>query len=176
MTITTVHLFAATLVAVAVLGLQQINVERRDMLFAALTSPAIGASNWVLFKVLPGPTTLWDFAAYLVGGSIGIVLSMWLHPVLVRLLERAPVTRTGVDESEWDRLAEMQRIATELADVSASNTVRRLCPSSQFGIEHRWFDVSDHGAEEITRAVRYLDLRGRLIRHSHHKDRARIAA
>ena len=82
-------LFAATFAVVFCLGIQQINVERHDMLAAFITSPLIGLSNLVLFKVLPGPTGPLDYAAYLLGGAIGIVASMWAHPRLVTMF-RSP--------------------------------------------------------------------------------------
>ena len=86
---TALLLFAATFAVVFTLGLQQLNVERGHMLAAAVTSPLIGLSNLVLFKVLPGPTDALQIGAYLLGGSVGIVASMWMHPQLVALFRRA---------------------------------------------------------------------------------------
>lgn len=83
-------LFAATFGVVFALGLQSLNVNGGHRLLAFTTSFAIGASNLVLFKVLPGPTVLLEVAAYLIGGPLGILASMAAHPWLVRRLGRAP--------------------------------------------------------------------------------------
>jgi hypothetical protein len=83
-------LFAATFSVVFALGLQSLNVNGGHRAMAFVTSFAIGASNLVLFKVLPGPTDALEIAAYLVGGPIGIVASMAVHPRLVMWLKRKP--------------------------------------------------------------------------------------
>lgn len=82
-------IFAATFAVVFTLGLQQLNVERDYKLAAFCTSPLISLSNLVLFKVLPGPTAWDEIAAYVLGGAIGIVASMWAHPYLVEALGSA---------------------------------------------------------------------------------------
>lgn len=79
-------LFSAAFAAVFTLGIQQFNVERGYRLAAFCTSPLIGLSHLVLFKVLPGPTDAIEISAYLLGGAFGIVASMWVHPQLVTLV------------------------------------------------------------------------------------------
>ena len=81
-------LFAATFAVVFTMGIQQMNVESRHVLAAFFTSPLIGLSNLVLFKFLPGPTEPLEIAAYLAGGAVGIVASMWAHPLLAALFPR----------------------------------------------------------------------------------------
>jgi hypothetical protein len=81
---TAIILFTSTFVTVLALGLQSLNVNGGHRVMAFLTSFLIGAGNLVLFKVLPGPTTEIETAAYLAGGPVGIVCAMVLHPVLVR--------------------------------------------------------------------------------------------
>ena len=76
-------LLFATFAVVFTLGIQQMNVERRHYLAAFITSPFIAGSNLVLFKLLPGPTGPAEIACYLIGGAVGIVTSMWMHPHLV---------------------------------------------------------------------------------------------
>jgi hypothetical protein len=88
---TALLLFVATFFVVFTLGLQQLNVEGRRPVAAFVTSFAISASNLVLFKYLPGPTSAIEISAYMAGGSIGIVASMWAHPVLVRIFEAIEV-------------------------------------------------------------------------------------
>lgn len=85
---TALMLFAATFMVVFTLGLQQLNVDQGRAAAAFVTSIAIGASNLVLFKVLPGPTSALDVGAYLAGGAFGIVASMRAHPWLVRVFAR----------------------------------------------------------------------------------------
>lgn len=82
---TALLLFAATCGTVLALGLQSLNVNGGHRLLAALTSFAIGTCQLALYKVLPGPTSPLEVAAYLAGGPIGIVAAMALHPRLVRL-------------------------------------------------------------------------------------------
>ena len=175
---TAFYLLAAAFAAVLTLGLQQINVERRAMLAAALTSPLIGCSHWVLFKVLPGPTDWLDFTGYVAGGSAGIVASMWLHPLLVRWFERNEPVHTGADESEWDRLAEMQRIATEISDDAAQLDIRSYCGVDRLG-DRTWYDTRiaemSGNAADVRRALRYLSLRGQLLVHPVQKHLVRIA-
>jgi hypothetical protein len=85
---TALLLFAATFAVVFTLGLQQINVERRNALAAFVTSLAITASNLVLFKLLPGPTTVLQIAAHFLGGAFGIVASIWAYPRLLTLFSK----------------------------------------------------------------------------------------
>jgi hypothetical protein len=85
---TALLLFAATFGVVFALGLQSLNVNGGHRALAFATSFLIGASNLVLFKVLPGPTDSLQIAAYLLGGPFGILASMYAHPLLVRALVR----------------------------------------------------------------------------------------
>lgn len=77
-------LFGATFAVVFALGLQSLNVNGGHRLLAVLTSFCIGGSNLVLFKVLPAHTDALQIAAYLLGGPLGILASMAVHPRLVR--------------------------------------------------------------------------------------------
>jgi hypothetical protein len=91
--LTAALLFASTFAVVFALGLQSLNVNGGHRLLAFVTSFAIGGSNLVLFKVLPGPTDGLQIAAYLLGGPFGILASMWGHPHLVRALARQRAAR-----------------------------------------------------------------------------------
>lgn len=82
---TALLLFASTFAVVFALGLQQLNVSGGHERLAFVTSIAIAASQLALYKLLPGPTSALEIAAYLFGGSFGIVASMRAHPHLVRL-------------------------------------------------------------------------------------------
>jgi len=79
-------LFSSTFAVVFALGLQSLNVNGRHFVLAGITSLFIGASNLALFKLLPGPTSPLEIVAYLVGGPVGIVCAMAVHPRLVQLL------------------------------------------------------------------------------------------
>lgn len=85
---TAIALFAASYTVVLALGLQSLNVNRGHRLLAFVNSLVIGASNLVLLKYVPGPTSAYDVAGYLLGGPFGIVTSMWLHPHITRLEQR----------------------------------------------------------------------------------------
>lgn len=77
-------LFGSTFLTVFALGLQTQNVAGRHYFAAGITSFLIGSAQLVLFKTLPGDTTASQLIAYLLGGPLGIVAAMWLHPVMVR--------------------------------------------------------------------------------------------
>jgi uncharacterized protein YebE (UPF0316 family) len=86
MTTNTWLILACTFGVVLALGLQSLNVNGGHHLMAAVTSFAIGTFNLALLKLVPQPTTVFDNAAYLLGGPIGILVAMKLHPYLVRLM------------------------------------------------------------------------------------------
>lgn len=81
---TAMILFSATFGTVLALGLQSLNVNGGHRLLAALTSFMIGSCQLALYKVMPGPTDAIEVAAYLLGGPVGIVAAMALHPRLVQ--------------------------------------------------------------------------------------------
>lgn len=71
-------LFTSTFVLVFALGLQSLNVNGGHYKAAFLTSFAIGAAQMILLKL--GPDANWiEIAAYLSGGPLGIIASMWAH-------------------------------------------------------------------------------------------------
>ena len=167
-------LFAATFAAVFTLGVQQLNVEQRNMLAAAATSPLIGLAHLVLFKVLPGPTDALEIAAYLAGGSAGIVAGIWAHPRLAALLSGC--TRSSAEsavalQARADRLGETLRLATQIADDAARADVECWCTFERMG-SHTWYDTRStqdlHGPEEaelVDTALRYLRLRDGVVIH-----------
>ena len=78
MSMTAGALFLSTLLLVFFLGLQSLNVNGGRYLAAFFTSFGIGAANLALFKLAPDASGL-EIAAYLSGGPVGIVASMWAH-------------------------------------------------------------------------------------------------
>lgn len=90
-------LFAASFAVVFLLGLQQLNVERGHRLAAFITSPLLALAYLCLFKLLPFSTSAVQIAAHLLGGAIGIVTSMWMHPHLLALFARS--RRTERDDA-----------------------------------------------------------------------------
>ncbi|MEW6562725.1 MAG: hypothetical protein AB1400_05765 [Pseudomonadota bacterium] len=78
-------IFAATFAVVLFLGLQSLNVNGGHKMLAVLTSFGISAANLFILKIMPGPTDWLDVFAYLTGGPLGILASMYLHPHVVRL-------------------------------------------------------------------------------------------
>lgn len=84
---TELTLFASTFVLVFALGSQSLNVNNGHYLLAAITSLVIGTGQMILFKLAPDAS--WgEIAAFLAGGPLGIVCSMFAHPHLVRLARR----------------------------------------------------------------------------------------
>lgn len=82
------YLLSATFALVLFLGLQSLNVNGGHRLLSALTSFGIGAANVTVLKIMPGPTGWLEVAAYLLGGPLGILTSMAIHPWMVRRLGR----------------------------------------------------------------------------------------
>lgn len=85
-------LFAATYALVLFLGLQSLNVNGGHKLLSALTSFGIGTANITILKIMPGPTNGFEVAAYLLGGPLGILTSMAIHPWMVRKCGRRQKT------------------------------------------------------------------------------------
>lgn len=71
-------LFVSTFALVFALGLQSLNVNGGHYKAAFLTSFVIGGANMILLKLGPNANAL-EIAAYLAGGPLGIVCSMWAH-------------------------------------------------------------------------------------------------
>ena len=71
-------LFVSTFVVVFSLGFQQQNVTGGHYVSAFFTSFAICGAYLFLYKLVPdaGPS---EIAAYLAGGPLAIVASMWTH-------------------------------------------------------------------------------------------------
>lgn len=165
-------LFAATFFAVWTLGIQQINVERRMLVAAAVTSPLIGLAHLALFKVLPGPTDALEIAAYLAGGSAGIVASIWAHPRLVAWWAgcmRVPAAASSSAATQRaERLGETLRLATQIADESARSDIECRCSRVHMGA-NTWYDtrcLHDRDELEIVDvALRYLRLRDSVAVH-----------
>lgn len=75
---TALALFGSTLSLVFFLGLQSLNVNNGHYLAAFLTSFGIGTANLALFKLAPDASGI-EISAYLSGGPVGIIASMWVH-------------------------------------------------------------------------------------------------
>lgn len=157
-------LFAASFAFVFTLGIQQLNVERRLQLAAFITSLLIGLSQLVLFQVLPGPVHALEVLAFLLGNGVGIVTSMRMHPHLVAMFARRPTSTA----EHAERLGETLRLATALADDVARSDIESFCVSADAEGEE-WFDTHrpdvDFESGCVAKAVRYLDLRHRVIHH-----------
>lgn len=75
---TSIYLLISTLSLVFCLGLQSQFVNNGHFVAAFANSLAIGSANLVLFKLAPDATPL-ESLAYIAGGPIGIVLSMYFY-------------------------------------------------------------------------------------------------
>lgn len=76
---TELSLFVSSFILVLLLGLQSLNVNNGHHIGAFMTSFGIGLCNVIMFKLVPdaSPTQI---AAYILGGPLGILTAMWLHP------------------------------------------------------------------------------------------------
>lgn len=75
---TAIYLLISTLALVFCLGLQSQFVNNGHFIAAFANSLAIGTANLVLFKLAPNASPL-ESIAYIAGGPLGIVLSMWAY-------------------------------------------------------------------------------------------------
>lgn len=75
---TELALFASTYLLVFALGLQSLNVNGGHYRAAFFTSFLIGGSNLVVLKLAPNASAP-EMLAYLAGGPLGIISSMWAH-------------------------------------------------------------------------------------------------
>lgn len=80
---THLFLFASAFFTVFLLGFQQKNVHGGHYLAAVITSFGIGTAQIFLWRLVPHADA-GQIAATLVGGPIGIVVAMWLHPRVMR--------------------------------------------------------------------------------------------
>lgn len=74
-----VYLFLATYVTVFALGFQSLNVNQGHFKAAFIGSVIIGASNLAILKLVPDTHSAIDIMAYLFGGPLGVISSMWVH-------------------------------------------------------------------------------------------------
>jgi hypothetical protein len=140
-------LLCSSFAVVFLLGTQQLNVTAGRKRAAFVTSLAIGAATLVQFKVLPGPTTLLEVAAYLVGSALGIVASIAAYPRVERALRRdaanvnppptyapppapppppQPVSRR-ISAAHWRRYEQLVHLAHLVADDANSPPKRSAC-------------------------------------------------
>lgn len=73
-----VILFLSSFALVFLMGVQQLNVHSRRYLLSGVTSLLIGLTNLAALKLVPEAALL-PALAFLAGGPLGIVTSMWLH-------------------------------------------------------------------------------------------------
>lgn len=71
-------LFSTTFVLVFALGVNTLSVNKGQYGIAFLTSFLISGSNLVILRTVP-QGDLFEVVAYMLGGPIGIVASMWAH-------------------------------------------------------------------------------------------------
>lgn len=84
---TELTLFCSTFVMVFSLGIQQLNVQGGHYYLAIATSLIIGGAQIYLWRSMPDANTS-EIVATLMGGPVAIVLAMWAHPHLVRVIRR----------------------------------------------------------------------------------------
>lgn len=76
-------LFISSYLTVFLLVFQQQNVVHRRFIWASTTSIAITVSQFVLIKAVAG-SGLMDVTYMASGGVLGVLSSMFVHPILMR--------------------------------------------------------------------------------------------
>lgn len=72
-------IFVATFCVVFALGFQSLTVNRGQFALAFFNSFVISAAQLAILKFVPAAHGFLDYAAYMTGGPLGIVSSMWAH-------------------------------------------------------------------------------------------------
>lgn len=72
-------IFLATFVVVFALGFQSLTVNRGYYLAAFLNSFLISVANLAILKYVPQAHGFYEYLAYMTGGPLGIITSMWAH-------------------------------------------------------------------------------------------------
>lgn len=72
-------IFAATFAVVFALGFQSLTVNRGHYAAAFFNSFLISAANLAILKFVPQAHGFYEYLAYMTGGPLGIVSSMWAH-------------------------------------------------------------------------------------------------
>ncbi|ACT52091.1 hypothetical protein [Methylovorus glucosotrophus] len=88
-------IFAATFIVVFALGFQSLTVNRGHYMLAFFNSFLISAANLAILKFVPESSGVLDYIAYMTGGPLGIVTSMWVFQKLLPRLERLSLQGTG---------------------------------------------------------------------------------
>ncbi len=83
--------FTAQFFMVFLLGLQSLNVNRGHYMSAATTSLALGVCGFYITATIAavhgeGMGT-WLWWSYIAAGPMGIVASMWAHPIIRRVFD-----------------------------------------------------------------------------------------
>lgn len=179
---TALGLFLASFAVVFSLGAQQLNVNANRRSLAFVTSLFISLATLIQFKVLPGPTSWLEIAAFMLGNAAGIVTCMWAYPQLVRLLgfRSKPTGPLPPEPDEHAvKLGETLRLGMQIADYSARSDIESMCQQVEQG-PLTWWDTRQTDDDEYTRtyvhnACAFLYLRGRLVRHPQHAHLVRFS-
>lgn len=81
-------IFGATFCVVFALGFQSLTVNRGHYKLAFLNSFVISAANLAILKFVPDSSGVIDYVAYMSGGPLGIISSMWVFQKLLPKLEK----------------------------------------------------------------------------------------
>lgn len=73
-------LFVSTFGVVFFLGFQSLSVNSGHLWLAGVNSLIIGTFNLILFKTAPDVQGAGEVAAYLLGGPLGVMCAMKVHP------------------------------------------------------------------------------------------------
>lgn len=164
-----VAIFVASFAVVFALVMQQYNVTAGHKAAAFATSLGISTMTLVQFKLLPGPTSWVEIAAYLIGSALGINTCMWAYP---RWLKRRRVAQQlPPPGDDAVKLSEMLRLGATIANYAARSDIETNCRQVETIDKLRWWDTLNleaDGALEaqfVSNAIAYLHLRGQITRH-----------
>lgn len=85
-----ISIFLAQFLMIFLLGLQQLNVQGKHYLAAAITSLLLGVCGWTITSTIAAAHLegLWSSIgiSFLIAGPLGILAAMFMHNKLITLL------------------------------------------------------------------------------------------
>lgn len=98
-------LLSAQALGVFLLGMQSLSVNSGLWRFAVVNSLFIGLANLYVLRTVVVDGTLGSSIAYMLGGPVGILACMWLHPKVSRLFRRVKCQSSQSSASPSSRLS-----------------------------------------------------------------------
>lgn len=77
---TSLIILFSSILLVTMLGIQSLSINNNLRWAASINSFMISLAQLVMLKVMPGPTSHLDVFCYLIGGPIGVQITLWIFP------------------------------------------------------------------------------------------------